>query len=143
MLFRSLRGRFAGLPIDEAKVREALRYRGPDKPTITITSLADAASRSGLGLRLPKTIPAAVGPKPARFVVTSGGAADVTIDGPKLVQLAKDAKVSDAPLLARIGALDGATIKVEAAPAVVGEHGADDLGDRAWDQRSARSSRPA
>ena len=123
----ALRGRFAGLPIDEAKVREALRYRGPDKPTITITSQADAAARSGLALRLPKTVPAAVGPKPARFVVTSGGAADVTIDGPKLVQLANDAKVTDAALLSRIGALDGATIKFEAAPAVVAVWGDVDI----------------
>ena len=51
----------------------------------------------------------------------------MTIDGPKLVQLAKDAKVSDAPLLARIGALDGATIKVEAAPAVVAVWGDVDI----------------
>ena len=123
----ALRGRFAELSIDEAKVRDALRYRGPDKPTITITSQSDAAARSGLALRLPKTIPAAVGAKPARYVVTSGGAADVTIDGPKLVKLAVDAKVSDAALMSRIGALDGATITVQAAPAVVAVWGDVDI----------------
>lgn len=123
----ALRGRFAGLSLEEGKVREALRYRGPDKPTFTITSRADAVSRSGLALRLPKVIPAKVGVKPARFVVTSSGVADMTVDGPRLVQVAKDAKVSDPALLSRIASLDGATVKIEASPAVIAVWGDIDI----------------
>lgn len=122
-----LRGRFAGLPIDDEKVREALRYRGPDKPNVTITSQGDAAARSGLALRLPKSVPAAVASKPARFVVSSSGSAEMTVDGPKLVQVAKDAKITDGALLARLGALDGVTVKVDVSPAVVAVWGDVDL----------------
>ena len=115
----ALRSRLSGLSIDEAKLREALRYRGPEKPTITITSQADAAARSGLIIRLPKSVPSVLASRPARFVVASGGTAEMTLDGPRLIQIAKDAKVTDAAVLARIGALDGAAIKIDGYPAVV------------------------
>jgi anti-sigma factor RsiW len=123
----ALRSRFVGLPIDEGKVREAVRYRGPDKPTITITSQADAASRSGMTLRLPKTVPPAVSSKPPKFVVTSGGVSEMTVDGPKLVEVAKEAKVTDSALLTRIGGLHGVTIKVEGYPAVAAVWGDVDI----------------
>jgi anti-sigma factor RsiW len=125
-----LRGRFASASFDEGKVREALRYQGPEKPTITITSQADAASRSGLALRLPKVVPSGVGVKPPRFVVTSSGVADMTVDGPRLVQVAKDAKVTDAALLSRIATLDGANVRIEASPAVIAVWGDIDIPTR-------------
>jgi hypothetical protein len=65
--------------------------------------------------------------KPARFVVTSSGVADMTVDGPRLVQVAKDAKVSDPALLSRIASLDGATVKIEASPAVIAVWGDIDI----------------
>jgi hypothetical protein len=131
-----LRGRLSVLPIDEAKVREALGYRGPDKPTITITSQSDAAARAGMVLRLPRTVPTAFGSKPARFVVASGGTATMTVDGPRLTEIAKEAKVSDAALLTRIGALNGASIKVEGSPAVVAVWGDVDIPTQVPDGKS-------
>ena len=109
--------------LDEAKVRAALRLRGPERPSVTITTQADAATRAGLALRLPANVPAAVRAKPARFAVTTGMTADIQVDGPKLMQVARDARVTDTALLARLGALDGAAIHAAASPVVAAIYG--------------------
>lgn len=115
----TVRSQLERLGINETRLREALRYRGPSDPSITLTSVADASSRSGLKLRVPSSLPRDVASSPLRAVVVLGSEVEVTVDAVKLIALARDSGSKDGALPARIQELDGLTFKAQA-PTVAG-----------------------
>ncbi|MSQ43031.1 MAG: hypothetical protein EXR45_02295 [Chloroflexi bacterium] len=106
-----IRSQFERLGINEARLRDALRYRGPSEPTITLTSVADASNRSGLKLRVPASLPRELASLQTRAVVVTGSPVEVTVDAGKLIALARDAGAKDGTLTVRIQELDGMTFK--------------------------------
>ena len=85
-------------------------YRGPTEPRIRATNVADAARSTGLTLRAPSTLPAAL--KNSQLVyVSEAESFSVTYDGQKLVQAAQEYGVKDAALLNELRGLNGATVK--------------------------------
>ena len=110
----TVRSQFERLGLNEARLRDALRYRGPSDPSITLTSVADASSRSGLKLRAPSSLPRDVASSQQRAVVVLGSPIEITVDAVKLIAMARDAGSKDGALSARIQELDGMTFKGQA-----------------------------
>lgn len=106
-----IRSQFERLGFNEARLRDALRYRGPSEPTVTITSVSDASTRSGLKLRAPSSLPRELASSQSRTVVVVGSPVEVTVDAGKLIALAHDAGAMDGTLDRRIRELDGISFK--------------------------------
>ena len=110
----TVRSQLERLGLNEARLRDALHYRGPSDPSITLTSVADASSRSGLKLRAPASVPRDVALLQQRAIVVMGSPVEVTVDAVKLIAIARDAGSKDGALPARIRELDGMTFKGQA-----------------------------
>lgn len=85
-------------------------YTGPRNANIKQATIAQAASATGLTLRVPSKLPAQIKGAPAVYVSDAVNFS-FTYDGPKLVKAAQDAGVKDASLLRQLQALHGLTVR--------------------------------
>ncbi|HET7767975.1 MAG TPA: zf-HC2 domain-containing protein [Chloroflexota bacterium] len=100
-----------GLPIgDPADVARVGTYRGPSEPRIRASSVAEASRTTGLALRAPGTLPAAIR-NTQTIYVSEAETFSVTYDGQKLVQVAQEVGIRDAALLNDLRALNGVTVR--------------------------------
>jgi hypothetical protein len=85
-------------------------YRGPTEPRVRATNVADASRSTGLTLRSPSSLPAAL--KSSQLVYASEAESfSLTYDGQKIAQAAQEYGIKDAALLNELRALNGATVK--------------------------------
>lgn len=85
-------------------------YVGPTEPKIRSASLAEAGSATGLSLRAPTRLPAALQGAPSVWVSEAVNFT-YTYDGQKLTQMAHGVGVQDAALLEQLKAAHGLTAK--------------------------------
>lgn len=95
-------------------------YSGPTDPKVRLSTPADAAKATGVAVRAPQRVPAAI--KDAQNVFVSEPISfTVTYDGQKLVQAAQQLGVTDPALLSELRAANGLTARgaIPAAAVVV------------------------
>jgi hypothetical protein len=112
---------FSGLPAGSKGDLDRLgTYRGPTEPRVRVASVADASKATGLTLRAPSTVPAALRNTQTVYL-SEAETFSITYDGQKLTQAAQDFGVKDPALLMELRTLNGVTVKgsVPSAAAVV------------------------
>lgn len=136
-----------GHPADVAQVGT---YRGPAEPRIRAATGAEASRSTGLTLRAPTNLPAALRSGQPSSVgspliyVSEAESFSVTYDGQKLVQAAQELGVGEAALLNDLRALNGVTVRGNVPSAAVLFFGTPPVGDTtAKDVRSAATQAPA
>jgi anti-sigma factor RsiW len=95
-------------------------YVGPTEPKVRVASVADANRATGMTVRGVDKLPDQVKGGPS-VLLSDPASFTFTYNGEKLVQVANEAGVADAALLAQLRTLDGVTVKgtIPAAAAVV------------------------
>ena len=102
-----LRGLPIGNPADLAKVGT---YRGPAEPRVRAASVAEASRSTGLALRAPGSLPAALRNSQVSYL-SEAETFSITYDGQKLAQTAQEVGIRDAALLTDLRALNGVTVR--------------------------------
>jgi hypothetical protein len=116
-------------------------YRGPSEPRIRATNVADASRSTGLQLRAPSTLPAAL--KNSQLIyVSEAESFSVTYDGQKLVQAAQEYGIKDAALLNELRTLNGATVKGTVPSAAVLFYGNPPLAEPSVKDAKAAATKP-
>ena len=129
-----------GDPSDVAKVGT---YRGPSEPRVRAASVAEASRSTGLTLRAPASLPAALRTNQMTYV-SEAETMSVTYDGQKLVQAAQDVGIRDAALLNDLRALNGVTVRGSVPSAAVTFWGTPPIGDATVrDAKAAATKAPA